>query len=158
MIYGHRSKAIDIRELLGHHGDRDFGGDENTDSEAGDGDGGDDGDNNAFLMLLTSYASIPALKMKMLILWLKMTIDTQVLAIAASILTHITTISLARFRRDGPFGKLHSIDVLLRKNSQLKQAFIAAQIAVNPGQQPLAWVHNMATRWSSDYIMAAKAL
>jgi hypothetical protein len=48
MIYGHGSKAIDIRELLGHHGDGDFGGDENTDSEAGDGDGGDDGDDNSF--------------------------------------------------------------------------------------------------------------
>jgi hypothetical protein len=55
MIYGHRSKVIDIRKLLGHHGDRDFGGGENTDSEAGDGDGGDNGDNNAFfLMLLTN--------------------------------------------------------------------------------------------------------
>jgi hypothetical protein len=64
--------------------------------------------------------------------------DIQIPAIAALIPAHITTISLAKFRRDSPFGKLHSIDVLLRKNSQLKQALIAAQIAVNPGQQPLA--------------------
>jgi hypothetical protein len=74
MIYGHGSKAINIQELLGHYGDRDFGGDENTDFEAGDGDGGDDSDDNAFLMLLTSLASIPAWRMKMPTLWLKMTI------------------------------------------------------------------------------------
>jgi hypothetical protein len=84
--------------------------------------------------------------------------NTQIPAIAASIPAHITTISLAKFRRDGPFGKLHSIGVLLRKNSQLKQAFIAAQIAVNPGQQPLAWVHNVITRWSSNYAIAARVL
>jgi hypothetical protein len=54
MIYGYGLKPIDIQKLLGHHGDRDFSGDENTDSKAGDGDGGDDGDDNAFLILLTS--------------------------------------------------------------------------------------------------------
>jgi hypothetical protein len=84
--------------------------------------------------------------------------DIQIPEIAASISAHITTISLAKFRRDGPFGKLHLIGVLLRKNSQLKQAFIAAQIAVNPGQQPLAWVYNVITRWFFDYAMAARAL
>jgi hypothetical protein len=48
--------------------------------------------------------------------------------------------------------------VLFRKSSQLKNAFYAAQRAINPGQPPLAWIHNMATRWSSDYAMAEKAL
>jgi hypothetical protein len=147
MIYGHGSKAIDIRELLGHHGDWDFGGDENTDSEAGDGDSGDD-DNNAFFNAINQLGFDSSLKDEDADFMAEDDDydDTQVPAIAASIPTHITTISLARFRRDGPFGKLHSIDVLLRKSSQLKQAFIAAQIAVNPGQQPLAWVHNVAIR------------
>jgi hypothetical protein len=84
--------------------------------------------------------------------------DTQIPAIAALILAHIITISLAKFRRNGSFGKLHSIGVLLRKSSQLKQAFIAAQIAVNPGQQLLAWVYNVIIRWFFDYAMAARAL
>jgi hypothetical protein len=48
MIYGYKSKAIDIRELLGHHGDRNFSGDENIDSEAGDGDSDNNDNNNAF--------------------------------------------------------------------------------------------------------------
>jgi hypothetical protein len=48
--------------------------------------------------------------------------------------------------------------VLLRKSSQLKEAFFAAQRAVCPGEPPLAWIHNVATRWSSDYAMAERAL
>jgi hypothetical protein len=84
--------------------------------------------------------------------------NTQIPAIATPIPTHITTIFLAKYTRDGPFGKLHAIGVLFRKNSQLKDAFYAAQRAINPGQPPLAWIHNMATRWSSDYAIAEKAL
>jgi hypothetical protein len=62
MIYGHRSKIIDIRELLGHHGDRNFGGNENTDSEAGNSDGGDDGDNNAFFNAINQLGFDSSLK------------------------------------------------------------------------------------------------
>jgi hypothetical protein len=83
--------------------------------------------------------------------------DTQIPAIAAEILTYITITSLAKFRRNGPFSKLHAFNVLLRKSTQLKQAFIAAQLAINPGQQPLAWVHNMATRWFFNFAIAEKA-
>jgi hypothetical protein len=52
--------------------------------------------------------------------------DTQIPAIAAEIPIYIIITSLAKFRRDGPFGKLHAFGVLLRKSTQLKQAFIAA--------------------------------
>jgi hypothetical protein len=152
-------KVIDIRELLGHHGDRNFGGDENTDSEAGNGDGGDNGNDNAFFNAIDQLGFDFSLEDEDADFMAEDDdYDIQVLAIAVLILTHITTISLARFRRDSPFGKFHSIDVLLRKNSQLKQAFIVAQIAVDSGQQPLAWVYNVATRWFSDYAMASRAL
>jgi hypothetical protein len=63
--------------------------------------------------------------------------------------------SLDRYRKDGPFGKLHNIGVHLRQSSQLQQAFQDAQ---QPCNTPLAWVHNVATRWSSDYAMAIRAL
>jgi hypothetical protein len=84
--------------------------------------------------------------------------NTQVPAIAIPIPTHITTTFLAKYTRDGSFGKLHAIGVLFRKSSQLKDAFYAAQRAINPGQPPLAWIHNMATRLSSNYAIAEKAL
>jgi hypothetical protein len=72
--------------------------------------------------------------------------NTQVPAIAIPIPTHIIITFLAKYIRDGPFGKLHAIGVLFRKNSQLKNAFYAVQRAINPGQPPLAWIHNMETR------------
>jgi hypothetical protein len=84
--------------------------------------------------------------------------NTQVPAIATPIPTYITTTFLAKYTRDGPFGKLYAIGVLFRKSSQLKDAFYAAQRAINPGQPSLAWIHNVATRWSSDYAMAERAL
>jgi hypothetical protein len=84
--------------------------------------------------------------------------NTQFPAIAAPVPICINTESLAKYRHDGPFGKLYAIGVLFRRSSQLKDAFYAAQQAVNPGQPPLAWVHNVATRWPSDYAMAERAL
>jgi hypothetical protein len=56
---------------------------------------------------------------------------------------YITAESLNRARKNGPFGKLHNINVHLRQNSQLQQAFPNAQ---QPYITPLTWVHNMATR------------
>jgi hypothetical protein len=66
------------------------------------------------------------------------TYNTQIPAIATPILIYITTTSLVKYIRDSPFGKLHAIGVLFRKISQLKDAFYAAQRAINPGQPPLA--------------------
>jgi hypothetical protein len=45
MIYGQESKAIDIKELLDHYGDQDFGINESTGSEA---DNSDNSNNAAF--------------------------------------------------------------------------------------------------------------
>jgi hypothetical protein len=47
MIYDYESKAVDSRELLGYYNDRNFGGDENTDSEAGNNNGGNDDNDSA---------------------------------------------------------------------------------------------------------------
>jgi hypothetical protein len=41
----------------------------------------------------------------------------------ASIVPSITPESLDRYRKNGPFGKLHNIGVHLRQSSQLQQAF-----------------------------------
>jgi hypothetical protein len=79
-------------------------------------------------------------------------------AIPATISNNIIATSLDRFCRKGPFGKLHNIGVLFRKSSTLKHQFLAAQREVNPDQEPKAWVHNVATRWSSDNAMTKRAL
>jgi hypothetical protein len=78
-------------------------------------------------------------------------------AIATAVPARITTQSLQRYRKNGPFGKLHNIGAHLRKSNQLKQLFYEAQRSVT-GERPLAWVQNVATRWSSDYAITARAL
>jgi hypothetical protein len=162
MIYGLGSKAVSIRELLGQYGDRDFNNDENTNSGDGDsGDSGDAGDSDSYAL----FTAVDGLSFESdfkdedadSTADEDEDYDTQFPAIAALIFSRITTITLAKYRRDGPFGKLRTIGVLLRKSSQLKSAFNDAQQAVTPGQPPLAWVHNVATRWSSDYAMAKRS-
>jgi hypothetical protein len=61
----------------------------------------------------------------------------------ASIVPSITPEFLNRYRKNGPFGKLHNIGVHLRQSSQLQQAFWDFQ---QPCNTSLAWVHNMAIR------------
>jgi hypothetical protein len=78
-------------------------------------------------------------------------------AITTAVSARITTQLLQRYRKNGPFGKLHNIGAHLRKSSQLKQLFYEAQRLVT-GERPLAWVQNVAIRWFSDYAMAARAL
>jgi hypothetical protein len=70
-------------------------------------------------------------------------------------LAHITAEFLDRYRKYGPFGKLHNIGVYFRQSSQLQEAFRNAQHSC---KTPLAWIYNVATRWSSDYAMAIRAL
>jgi hypothetical protein len=82
--------------------------------------------------------------------------DSQFPAVAIDPSNPITTKSLDNYRKTGPFGKLHKIGVLSRKSSQLKQLFHDVQ--VQHKQTTRAWVHNIATRWSSDYEMATRAL
>jgi hypothetical protein len=148
MIYGLGSKAVRIMKLLGQYGDRDFNNDKNTNS--GDGDSGDAGDSDSCVL----FTAINRLNFESDFKYedANFTADenenynTQFPAIAALIFLRITIITLAKYRRDGPFGKFRTIGVLLRKSSQLKSAFNDAQQAITFGQPPLAWVHNVATR------------
>ncbi|KAI3332714.1 hypothetical protein F4824DRAFT_503921 [Ustulina deusta] len=55
-------------------------------------------------------------------------------------------------------GKLHNIGVFIRSSSQIQEEFFRAQISIDPENTPLAWVHNVCTRWQSDEAMAARAL
>jgi hypothetical protein len=80
--------------------------------------------------------------------------DTQIPGTAAHIPTIIDHESLENHRKKGPFGKLYNIGVLFRRSSQLKQAFLQAQKKITLYQTPRAWVHNVATLWSSDFAMA----
>jgi hypothetical protein len=68
---------------------------------------------------------------------------------------NITIESLGRYRKNGPFSKLHNIGVYLRQSSQLKSAFLDAQ---RPSPTLLSWVYTVATRWLSNYAMASRAL
>jgi hypothetical protein len=166
MLDGAGSKAVSIEELLGRYGDEDFGNDENTSFES---DHGENDDHERFLEAIDALEFDPDFQEE------KKDADsiadddsmadedegyaTQTPAIAVKVPTQITATSLASYRCNGPFGKLHSIGVLLRNSSQLNKAFRDAQREINPsGQQSLAWAHNVATRWSSDYAMAERAL
>jgi hypothetical protein len=62
---------------------------------------------------------------------------SQFSATATAVSARITTQLLQRYRKNGPFGKLHNIGAYLRKSSQLKQLFYKAQKSVTD-ERPLA--------------------
>ncbi|KAK9446351.1 Ribonuclease H-like protein [Metarhizium brunneum] len=63
-----------------------------------------------------------------------------------------------KYRKFGPFGKLHNIGVALRTSSQLLEVFYDAQRQTAPTEPVLTWVQNVCTRWQSDEAMASRAL
>ncbi|KAF5121007.1 putative AC transposase [Metarhizium anisopliae] len=63
-----------------------------------------------------------------------------------------------KYRKFGPFGKLHNIGVALRTSSQLLEDFYDAQRQTAPTEPILTWVQNVCTRWQSDEAMASRAL
>lgn len=63
-----------------------------------------------------------------------------------------------KYRKFGPFGKLHNIGVALRTSSQLLEDFYDAQRQTPPTEPVLAWVQNVCTRWQSDEAMTSRAL
>ncbi|KAM5350163.1 hypothetical protein ACJ41O_006668 [Fusarium nematophilum] len=63
-----------------------------------------------------------------------------------------------KYRKFGPFGKLHNIGIALRTNSQLLEDFYEAQRQTAPTEPVLTWVQNVCTRWQSDEAMASRAL
>ncbi|KAM4063470.1 hypothetical protein HRG_013984 [Hirsutella rhossiliensis] len=54
-----------------------------------------------------------------------------------------------KYRKFGPFGKLHNIGIALRTSTQRQTA---------PTEPILTWVQNVCTRWQSDEAMASRAL
>jgi hypothetical protein len=157
---------VSVEELLGRYGDEDFGNDENTSFES---EHGEKGNHKRFIEAIDTLEFDPDFQEEEKNAGSIADDDSmadedegyaaQTPAIAAKVPRQTTATSLASYRRNGPFGKLHSIGVLFRNSSQLNKAFRDAQRETNPsGQQSLAWVHNVATRWSSDYAMAERAL
>ncbi|KJK73745.1 hypothetical protein H634G_10980 [Metarhizium anisopliae BRIP 53293] len=63
-----------------------------------------------------------------------------------------------KYRKFGPFGKLHNIGVARRTSSQLLEDFYEAQRQTTPTEPVLAWAQNVYTRWQSDEAMASRAL
>jgi hypothetical protein len=154
MLYGAGSQRVRLDELLAGYGDGDFLRNEIDENDDDDDDNyeqlddalrelqGDDDFTSDDEDFLSEDEDEPA---------------SQFPAVATAVPNRITTQSLQRYRKNGPFGKLHNIGAHLRRSSQLKQLFYEAQRSVS-GDRPLAWVQNVATRWSSDYAMAARAL
>lgn len=70
----------------------------------------------------------------------------------------ITAEKLDKYRKSGPFGKIHNIGIALRTSSQLLVDFQEAQRQIAPSDPALAWVQNVCTRWQSDEAMASRAL
>jgi hypothetical protein len=165
MLYGTGSKRIELNQLLESHSDCDFEEVDNIRNDDSPKLTADNDENEALFRALAelksdfdfeededadSVVSTEDDEMS--------DSDTLFPAIPAIISNNITATFLDRFRREGPFGKLHNIGVLFRKFSTLKHQFLAAQREVNPDQGPKAWVHNVATRWSSNNTMAERAL
>lgn len=70
----------------------------------------------------------------------------------------ISAEELDKYRKFGPFGKLHNIGVALRTSSQLLEGFYEAQRQTTPTEPALTWVQNVCTRWQPDEAMASRAL
>jgi hypothetical protein len=141
MLYGAGFQRVRLDELLAGYGDGDFLRDEIDENNDNDDDNYEQLDkalrelqgNNEFTLddenFLSEDEDEPA---------------SQFPAIAAAVPNKITTQLLQRYRKNGPFGKLHNIGAHLRKSNQLKQLFNEAQRSIS-GDRPLAWVQNVAT-------------
>ncbi|KAM4065570.1 ribonuclease H-like protein [Hirsutella rhossiliensis] len=57
-----------------------------------------------------------------------------------------------KYRKFGPFGKLHNIGIALRTSSQLLEVFYEAQRQTAPTEPILTWVQNVCTRWMFSII------
>ena len=60
-----------------------------------------------------------------------------------------------KYRKSGPFGKLHNIGIALRTSSRLLEDCYEAQRQTAPAEPVLTWVQNICTRWQSDEVMTA---
>jgi hypothetical protein len=129
ILYDAGSKVVSIKELFGRYGDEDFGNDENTSFECED-----SGDNERFIEAINALefnfdfqekddANDNFISNDNSIAVENEGYIIQTPAIAAEVFIQIIIISLASYRYNGPLGKLHSIGVLFRNNSQFNNAF-----------------------------------
>ncbi|KAH8193505.1 hypothetical protein TruAng_012329 [Truncatella angustata] len=70
----------------------------------------------------------------------------------------ITTKTMAKYNKNGPFGKLHNHGNCFHRSSQLVGALRQIQRDLDPQATVKEWIQNNATRWQSDEAMAARAL
>ncbi|KID81930.1 transposase-like protein [Metarhizium guizhouense ARSEF 977] len=70
----------------------------------------------------------------------------------------VDAVKMEKYRKHGPFGKLHNIGIALRTSSKLLEDFHEAQRQTAPTEPVLTWVQNVCTRWQSDEAMASRAL
>ncbi|KAG4275825.1 hypothetical protein FPRO04_14334 [Fusarium proliferatum] len=142
MMYG--SKRDDFNELLVHWGDKDFMSEEDEQRQLSDAMNGlatDDGfrvpsvDENPELEIIPEEdqdeCPVPEI---------------------------INAEQVDKYRKFGPFGKLHNIGVALRTSSQLLEDFYEAQRQTAPTEPVLTWTQNVCPRWQSDEAMASRAL
>jgi hypothetical protein len=153
MLYGAGFQKVRLNELLAGYGNEDFLRDETDENN-------DDNDNyeqlNEVLRKLQDNDDFTSNNKN----FLSKNEDepaSQFPAVATAVPNKITTQLLQQYRKNDPFGKIYNIGANQRKSNQLKQLFNEAQRSVS-GDRPLAWVQNMATRWFSDYAMAARTL
>ncbi|KAI0097547.1 hypothetical protein GGR51DRAFT_540682 [Nemania sp. FL0031] len=59
----------------------------------------------------------------------------------------INTETMAKYQKNGPFGKVHNQGNCFRSSNQLVGALHVAQKEINPLVNTKEWVHNNATRW-----------
>ena len=70
----------------------------------------------------------------------------------------ITTKTMAKHQKNGPFGKLHNHGNCFHRSSQLVGALRQIQRDLDPQATVKEWIQNNTTRWQSDEAMAARAL
>ncbi|KAJ3495227.1 hypothetical protein NLG97_g3547 [Lecanicillium saksenae] len=70
----------------------------------------------------------------------------------------INAATMEKYRKFGPFGKLHNLGISFRTSSQSLEGFHEAQRQTTPDEPVLTWIQNVCTRWQSDEAMASRAL
>lgn len=142
MMYG--TKRDNFEELLAHWGDMDFMTEEEEQRQLSDAvsELADDDDcSEASTDEIFEVETVPELSQDRLPF-------TEV----------INAEKMDKYRKFGPFGKLHNIGIAFRTSSQLLEDFHEAQRQTAPAEPVLTWTQNVCTRWQSDEAMAARAL
>jgi hypothetical protein len=142
MMYG--SKRDDFNELLVHWGDKDFMSEEDEQRQLSDAMNGLATDDD---FRVPSVDENPELEI--------IPEEDQDECPVPGI---INAEQVDKYRKFGPFGKLHNIGVALRTSSQLLEDFYEAQRQTAPTEPVLTWAQNVCTRWQSDEAMASRAL